>query len=149
LSAVDAVLVAVALDGLRSLGTYATAGDVEAMLWEIDIDNSKSIGYDEFIKFITYAFFDQKQLGAWVGAARDSSSTHREASLTGWTGSWSPWCVRVCPRRLHRRRSSHGWNGAFGPAHQRNAGEWMHGAQARSCGAWWTRLTGGPVPCRP
>eukprot|EP00198_Chlamydomonas_reinhardtii_P010603 XP_001699940.1 predicted protein [Chlamydomonas reinhardtii] len=48
---------------IRSLGTYATAGDVEAMLWEIDIDNSHSIGYDEFVKFLTYAFFDTKQLG--------------------------------------------------------------------------------------
>ncbi|EFJ42769.1 hypothetical protein VOLCADRAFT_48050, partial [Volvox carteri f. nagariensis] len=43
---------------IRSLGTYATAGDVEAMLWEIDIDNSHSIGFDEFVKFMVYAFFD-------------------------------------------------------------------------------------------
>ncbi|GLI69854.1 hypothetical protein VaNZ11_014571 [Volvox africanus] len=48
---------------IRSLGTYATAGDVEAMLWEIDIDNSHSIGYDEFVKFMVYAFFDTRQLG--------------------------------------------------------------------------------------
>ncbi|GFR49878.1 hypothetical protein Agub_g11982, partial [Astrephomene gubernaculifera] len=48
---------------IRSLGTYATAGDVEAMLWEIDVDNSHSIGYDEFVKFLAYAFFDVKQLG--------------------------------------------------------------------------------------
>ncbi|KAG2483571.1 hypothetical protein HYH03_017578 [Edaphochlamys debaryana] len=48
---------------IRSLGTYATTGDVEAMLWEIDIDGSHSVGYDEFVKFLTYAFFDTRQLG--------------------------------------------------------------------------------------
>lgn len=48
---------------IRSLGTYATTGDVEAMLWEIDIDSSHSIGYDEFVKFLTYAFIDTRQLG--------------------------------------------------------------------------------------
>ncbi len=48
---------------IRSLGTYATTGDVEAMLWEIDIDYSHSIGYDEFVKFLTYAFIDTRQLG--------------------------------------------------------------------------------------
>ncbi|KAG2499750.1 hypothetical protein HYH03_002682 [Edaphochlamys debaryana] len=48
---------------IRSLGTYATTGDVEAMLWEIDIDGSHSIGYDEFVKFLTYAFFDTRQMG--------------------------------------------------------------------------------------
>lgn len=50
---------------IRSLGTYATTGDVEAMLWEIDIDNSHSIGFDEFVKFMTYSFFDSKQLGEY------------------------------------------------------------------------------------
>lgn len=50
---------------IRSMGTYATSGDVEAMLWEIDIDNSHSIGFDEFVKFCTFAFFDPENLGEW------------------------------------------------------------------------------------
>lgn len=42
----------------------------QAMLWEIDIDNSKSIGFDEFVKFLTYAFIDTRGLGGWGNVAR-------------------------------------------------------------------------------
>lgn len=63
---------------IRSLGTYATSGDVEAMLWEVDIDQSHSIGFDEFVKFCTFAFFDPECLGA---VAHDGPSWGQNSQL--------------------------------------------------------------------
>ena len=48
---------------VRGMGTYATTGDIGAMLWEIDLDGSNSIGFEEFVKFMCFTFFNATRWG--------------------------------------------------------------------------------------